>query len=208
MGDESYYTLLGLEANASNVEIKRAYRRLARDCHPDLYPGDLQAEMRFKELSRAAAVLSDPRQRMAYDQLVGIARRVSSTLSVASWEESGYEATEYLTLTPTEASLGAIATFTYYDAGGAPYMLQICVPPGTAHGQRLRITGAGGPARRGAGRGDLVVIVRISEQASVDRSAPAASPATPLRTRASALLAIALAVVVCFTCAILSSLPG
>jgi molecular chaperone DnaJ len=62
-----YYEVLGLSREASEAEVKKAYRRLARDHHPDANPGDTGAEERFKELTEAYEVLSNPQARRAYD---------------------------------------------------------------------------------------------------------------------------------------------
>jgi len=63
-----YYKTLGVGKNASDEEIKKAYRKLARQFHPDRNPGDKKAEERFKEISQAHDVLSDPEKRKAYDR--------------------------------------------------------------------------------------------------------------------------------------------
>jgi molecular chaperone DnaJ len=65
---KDYYELLGVHRNASETEIKRAYRRLAHECHPDKNPGDKAAEEKFKDISEAYAVLSDSQKRTYYDQ--------------------------------------------------------------------------------------------------------------------------------------------
>ena len=63
-----YYEVLGVSKTASDSEIKSAYRKLAKKYHPDMNPGDKEAEVKFKEASEAYAVLSDPDKRRQYDQ--------------------------------------------------------------------------------------------------------------------------------------------
>ncbi len=63
-----YYEVLGVEKNADDAAIKKAYRVLAKKYHPDMNPGDAEAEKKFKEASEAYAVLSDPDKRKQYDQ--------------------------------------------------------------------------------------------------------------------------------------------
>lgn len=66
---KDYYKVLGVEKTADTKAIKKAYRELARRHHPDTNPGDKQAEERFKEISEAYEVLSDPEKRKKYDEL-------------------------------------------------------------------------------------------------------------------------------------------
>ena len=63
-----YYKILGVDRKASEKDIKSAYRKLARKYHPDVNPGDKQAEEKFKEIGEAYEVLSDPEKRRRYDQ--------------------------------------------------------------------------------------------------------------------------------------------
>src|ERR687886_678643 len=66
------YKTLGVDKKASDEEIKRAYRKLARQYHPDRNPNDPQAEERFKEIQAAYSLLSDPEKRKQYDAGGGI----------------------------------------------------------------------------------------------------------------------------------------
>jgi molecular chaperone DnaJ len=65
--EKDYYAILGVKKDASAADIKKAFRKIARDNHPDRHPGDKDAEQRFKEASEAHDVLSDPEKRKQYD---------------------------------------------------------------------------------------------------------------------------------------------
>ncbi|MBC8336607.1 MAG: J domain-containing protein [Anaerolineales bacterium] len=75
-----YYKVLGVERNASQDEIKKVYRKLAMEYHPDRNPNDKSAEDKFKELNEAYQVLSDPKKRARYDQLGS---------SYSQWQQRG-----------------------------------------------------------------------------------------------------------------------
>lgn len=68
MAKEDYYSLLGVTRSASDDELKKAYRKLAVQYHPDKNPGDKAAEEKFKSVNEAYQILSDPKRRAAYDQ--------------------------------------------------------------------------------------------------------------------------------------------
>ncbi|MFQ5649352.1 MAG: DnaJ C-terminal domain-containing protein [bacterium] len=80
MAYKNYYKMLGVDEKADFATIKRAYRKLAKENHPDAHPGDKQAEAKFKEISEAYSVLSDSKKRQQYDQM----RRFGFTPRTAS----------------------------------------------------------------------------------------------------------------------------
>jgi curved DNA-binding protein len=79
---KDYYKILGVDRGASEKDVKRAYRRLARQFHPDVNPDDKRAEERFKEINEAHEVLSDPEKRAKYDQLGASWRQ---------WQHTGHD---------------------------------------------------------------------------------------------------------------------
>ncbi|HXW35739.1 MAG TPA: DnaJ domain-containing protein, partial [Acidimicrobiales bacterium] len=68
MPSTDYYEMLGVRPDASDDDIKRAYRRMARELHPDSTGGDAEAEAKFKAVSQAYEVLRDPERRARYDR--------------------------------------------------------------------------------------------------------------------------------------------
>ena len=90
MSQTDYYQILDLKKNTSDEEIKRAYRRLAFQYHPDQNPMDEEAEEKFKEISEAYTVLGDPERRRVYDQYgyAGFRKRYAS--DDLSYSKSGF----------------------------------------------------------------------------------------------------------------------
>ena len=67
-----YYEVLGIDKSASADDIKKAYRKKAKEFHPDLHPGDKECEQKFKEVNEAYEVLSDADKRAKYDQYLSL----------------------------------------------------------------------------------------------------------------------------------------
>lgn len=87
------YEILGVASDATEEEIKKAYRKLARKYHPDVNPGDKEAEERFKEISEAYDILSDPKKRREYDELREAAKgvRFTTTDGTSAYDFSDFE---------------------------------------------------------------------------------------------------------------------
>src|SRR6185312_8158028 len=82
-----FYIVLGLERGATVSDIKRAYKRLARKCHPDINPGDRMAAAQFRQVAEAYETLSDPDRRSRYDS-VG---RVKAAAEEATFGFEGFD---------------------------------------------------------------------------------------------------------------------
>jgi molecular chaperone DnaJ len=153
-----YYKVLGVSKGASDEEIKKAYRKLARQYHPDRNPGDKRAEERFKEISQAHDVLSDPDKRKAYDRGSGPFGNFANAASGAGFDPSSFS-----------GGFGDILSGIFGGAGGAT----------AAGGSR---SGVRGGARQRPARGrDLETEVSLTfEQAvsgtQVSLSVPTSQP--------------------------------
>lgn len=86
-----YYEVLGLQKGAGESEIKKAYRTLAKKYHPDMNPGDKEAEAKFKEVNEAYAVLSDPEKKAKYDQYGHAAFDPSAGFGGADFGDFGFD---------------------------------------------------------------------------------------------------------------------
>jgi len=170
------YVVFGVSRSAGADEIKAAYRRLARECHPDADPGNPWAEQEFKELAQAYALLSDPAARARFDRgeidADGMGRRGrrprpggpsggKSSNRGRTVKIKGANVSYEVTVGLLDAARGV--TRTLDTTSGKT--LSVRIPPGTTDGQVLRLRGKGLARNGGEGdgddRGDQYVSLRV-----------------------------------------------
>ncbi|CAN5221499.1 DnaJ C-terminal domain-containing protein [soil metagenome] len=89
--DKDFYAVLGVKKDVSDAELKKTYRKLARQFHPDSNPGDAKAEARFKEVSEAYSVLSDKEMRQEYDQIRAMGTGARFTAPGGAGQSGGFD---------------------------------------------------------------------------------------------------------------------
>jgi len=187
-----YYKILGLDKTASVEKIKSAYRKLAKQYHPDKNPGDRSAEEKFKEINEAYAVLSDPEKRKKYDAIGENWRQYEhqgngrDEFDWSQWKgrrekHGGFSSSDFSDFfetifggTRTRSSPGqnieAEMILSLEDAYNGTTrrveldgeMLQINIRPGVNDRQVLRIKEKGGRSSHRGQRGDILINVRIN----------------------------------------------
>ena len=138
-----YYKILGVNKDASQDDIKKAYKKLARQYHPDLNPNDPDAHRKFQEINEANEVLSDPEKRKKYDQ----------------YGENWKHADEFEDAAKTHKQVITV--------NGKN--LRITVPAGVANGQTIKLKGQGGPGMNGGPAGDLYITFIIPDDSRFKR---------------------------------------
>ena len=183
--EKDFYKILGVTKDVSETELKKAYRKLAKENHPDLHPGDAKAEARFKDISEAYDVLSDTEQRREYDAVraMGGGARFTSGGQGAGFEDvfsnlfggggggfpGGFGGFGGFGGPQRGADLTTTATIDFIDSiqgstikirvGGDP--VSVRVPAGIQDGQKLKVKGKGQQSPNGGPAGDLVVSIKI-----------------------------------------------
>ena len=183
--DKNFYATLGVPQDASISEIKKAYKKLARENHPDLNPGDLEAEKRFKEVSEAHSVLGDERKKQEYDQIrsmgaSGLGGFTSQGFTVDDFGDifenlgdifgfggrrKGQTYQTNINISFTEAASGIEVVLPLENES-----IKVKVPAGVDNGSVIRLRGRGGPGAAGAPDGDLLVQVSVEPHKFFKRS--------------------------------------
>jgi DnaJ-class molecular chaperone len=174
-----YYEILGIDRDASGSEVKSAFRRLARELHPDVNNHDPEAEEKFKAAAEAYEVLSDPERRRVYDAYGPEGLRsggFSPDDAFGSVEEifqaffggrgfgfefrrgpmRGQDLIHTVEISAVEAMLGAKIRVPSHEGER-----EIELPPGIQPGTRLALRGHGLPGSGGGPSGDLVIAVQV-----------------------------------------------
>lgn len=128
MSKRDYYDILGIDRNASNDEVKKAYRRLAKQYHPDFNKDDAEAENKFKEIKEAYDVLSDPQKRDYYDRFGHSATNQSGSAGFEGFGGAGFG----------QAGFGGIDEIFEQFFGGMSGMGGRRRPQGPEQGDHLR----------------------------------------------------------------------
>ena len=183
--DKNFYATLGVPQNATSDEIIKAYKKLARENHPDLNPENIEAEKKFKEISEAHAVLGDDRKRQEYDQI-----RAMGSSGFGGFTSQGFTVDDFgdifenlgdifgfggrrkgqtyqtnITISFTEAASGIEVVLPIENES-----IKIKVPAGVDNGSVIRLRGRGGPGAAGAPDGDLLVQVSVQPHKFFKRS--------------------------------------
>jgi DnaJ-class molecular chaperone len=173
-----YYEVLGVERDANRGEVKTAFRKLARELHPDVNDHDPQAEASFKEAAEAYEVLSDPERRRSYDTYGHEGLRANGFDPGAGFGSiddifqaffsgqgirfgprgpmRGQDLVHSVEITAIDAMLGASVKVPSHEGER-----EIELPSGTQHGTQYALRGHGLPGSNGGPPGDMVIVVHV-----------------------------------------------
>jgi len=180
--EKDFYKVLGVAKDVPEAELKKVYRKLARKYHPDSNPGDAKAEAKFKEITEANSVLSDPEQRKEYDQFRAMGGGARFTAPGGQGQSSAGFEDVFANLFGGRGGFGgfggpmpgsdlsAATTISFIDSingttirlnyeGMAPINAKI--PAGVSDGQKIKLRGKGQPSPNGGPNGDLIITVSV-----------------------------------------------
>jgi DnaJ-class molecular chaperone len=173
-----YYEVLGVGRDASETEMKRAFRKLARELHPDVNAHDPEAEEKFKAAAEAYEVLADPERRAAYDRFGQEGLRAGGFppgggftsvedifqavfggafgFEVRRGPIRGQDLVHAVELSAVQAMLGASIKIPSHEGER-----EIELPPGIQHGAQFALRGHGLPGSGGGPPGDLRIVIHV-----------------------------------------------
>jgi len=180
--EKDYYAILGVDKKADAATIKKTYRSLARELHPDKTKGDKKLEARFKEVSEAYEILSDDKKRREYDQarqafqsgaykqgqqfsgdfsdlFNGGGDIFSQLFTGRRGPRKGQDIETEISISFRDALFGKEVDLRLSGQGSAPSAITVRIPAGVSDGAKVRVKGRGGPGE--AGPGDLFVLVNV-----------------------------------------------
>lgn len=173
-----FYAVLGVRKDATELEIKKSYRALARKHHPDANNGDSRAEERFKGIVQAYDVLSKASERSRYDRLrmvvplgglrpSGFKQHADTGAAfrpVYQPPVRGRDLEARVVLSTKEARRGLTVPVETVEAGRTSRTVFVRIPAGVDDGQRIKVEGRGGYGLNGGKTGDLYVTARVFSQ--------------------------------------------
>ena len=184
--EKDYYAILGVDKKADAATIKKKYRQLARELHPDKTKGDKKLEDRFKEVSEAYDILGDDKKRSEYDQAremfqsgafrqgahqfsgnfsdlfgnSGAGDIFSQLFGGRRAPKKGSDIQSEITISFRDSIFGKEADLRLSGQGNAPQTITVRIPAGITDGGKIRVKGRGAPGE--AGPGDLYVLIHVA----------------------------------------------
>ena len=186
------YKTLGVKKDASEEEIKKVYRKLAKECHPDTNPGDKDREKRFKEISEAYAILSDKEKRNEYDKSQNMNTFTFSDMNFSSYEDifnsygnvfyggkyndimknlfkeyaesktKGQDVEISLEIDFLE-SVNGCERIVEVKRDANIKNIQVTIPKDVKDGQKIKIKGMGKESPNGGEKGNLIIHIKIKK---------------------------------------------
>ncbi len=182
--EKDYYAILGVDKKADAATIKKKYRSLARELHPDKTKGDKKLEDKFKEVSEAYEILGDDKKRAEYDQAREMFQSgafrggggqqfsgdfsdlfnnggdiFSSLFGGRRAPRKGQDIQTEVSISFRDALFGKEIDLRLSGQGNAPHTITVRIPAGVSDGAKVRVKGRGAPGE--AGPGDLYVLVNV-----------------------------------------------
>src|SRR5829696_7138557 len=191
--ETDYYEVLGVPPSASEKDITRAYRKLAKQYHPDANPGNKEAEDKFKAVAGAYDVLGEAAKRKEYDE---VRQMVASGVGPSGGGSGDVLVDQgpfsFSQVCPTCGGRGTIIKTPCHQCGGRGVErrrrdVKVRIPPGVDDGQRIRVAGRGAAGANGGPPGDLFVAVHVGKHPIFGRTGKDLTVRVPITFSEAAL---------------------